>query len=418
MNANIIELPALLEWQRAVVDDPARFKVVCVGRRAGKSQMGVLMALAEGLSGGRCWIVLPTFPLTVPVWRVLKELCRQLPGCEIRESTLTVLFTGGGFVTLKSADAAGSLRGEGLSLVIVDEAALIGDEAIWFEQLRPALADRRGKAIFISTPAGAGSFFHRLFLLGLDPLEPDWHSWQLPTSVNPLIAPEEIEAARKSSTARVFGQEWLAEWNSEGANVFRNVRAVATAAPLDYALPGHSYSLGADFGRSGDFTVTSVFDLGTGAQVALDRYTGVPFEQQVARMKTMVARFRPLYFVAEANNFGQAVIELLQRQGVAVEPFITTNATKQILVDKMTLAFEQQVVKILPDEVQIGEFEAYREEKLPAGGRRFAAPGSGHDDCVIAGMLAWSKWIEGGPVDYSQTRFGKMDTDLSGLAAL
>jgi len=81
---------------------------------------------------------------------------------------------GGGPIAIKSADAPESLRGEGLDLLVLDEAAYILPD-VWDAALRPALSDRKGGAIFISTPAGY-NWFHEVYTRGCEGRD-DWQSW-------------------------------------------------------------------------------------------------------------------------------------------------------------------------------------------------------------------------------------------------
>ena len=54
-----------------------------------------------------------------------------------------------------------ALRGRSLAGVVLDEAAFMESE-VWFEVIRPALADKQGWALFISTPDGTASWFYDL----------------------------------------------------------------------------------------------------------------------------------------------------------------------------------------------------------------------------------------------------------------
>jgi len=78
--------------------------------------------------------------------------------------------------------------------------------------LRPALSDRQGKALFISTPKGR-NYFHRLWKRA--EAEPDWAAFRFPTSANPNIAPEEIEAAKALLPALIFAQEYEAQFTEQ-----------------------------------------------------------------------------------------------------------------------------------------------------------------------------------------------------------
>ncbi len=86
---------------------------------------------------------------------------------------------------------------------------------------------------------------------------------------------------------------------------------------------------------------------------------------------------------------GQPLIEQLQRDGLPVVPFMTTNATKAQIIDALALAFERGDIRILADPVQVAELQAYEMERLPSGLMRYGAPEGMHDDTVMALALAW-----------------------------
>lgn len=203
--------PRLHEGQRQVWHDPARFKVVCAGRRWGKSRTGGLKCIWSALQGERWWWVWPNFPNSEVGWRIIKRLGMQVPGADKREVTRLLTFPGGGWVQIKSADKPESLRSEGLDGVIVDEAAHTRKFLeVWEQSLRPALSDRLGDAWFISTPAGYNDFYE-LYRMGEDGAD-DWASFRFPTWANPFIDADEIEAARQDLPDLVFRQEYGAEF--------------------------------------------------------------------------------------------------------------------------------------------------------------------------------------------------------------
>lgn len=391
-----IALPPLHPLQQEIAEDGHRFKVAACGRRFGKTRLGVVLCVRAGLEGRRAWWVAPSFPLASVAWREARALARQVPGCLIRESERELLFPGplGGSVRVKSADSPDSLRGEGLDLVVVDEAAFVAD-AIWYECLRPALADRQGKAVFLSTPRGRNLFW-RLFGLGQDPAELEWKSWQAPTASNPFIEAAEIEAARAGMPERAFRQEFLADFVDDAGAVFRLIREAATAQRLERAVPGRSYVVGGDWGKSNDFTVFSVFDRDSGEMVALDRFNQIDYALQRRRLMALCQRFHPDVVVAEANSIGVPIIEQLQRDGLPVEPFTTSNASKALIIDALALAFEQRTIRILPEPALLAELEAFGMAPLAGGLTRYSAPEGMHDDCVISLALAWSACAVGG----------------------
>lgn len=178
---------------------------------------------------GRCWWVAPSFPQSSMAWRELKALADQIPGRVVREDARRITLPGGGEITMKSADAPDALRGDGLDLVVLDEAAFIQEE-VWTDAIRPALSDRKGGALLISTPNGY-NWFHNAFQRGQEG-RADWQSWQYPTSDNPLIDPAEIEAARDTLSSRTFAQEYEAAFVSiEGSLFKREWFQIVAAAP-------------------------------------------------------------------------------------------------------------------------------------------------------------------------------------------
>ena len=338
-------------------------------------------------AGGRAWWVAPTYPVAQVGWRLIRRMALQIPGAEVRQAERIATLPNGGEIQVRSADNPDSLRGEGLDFVVMDECAFIHEDA-WQEALRPALADRKGRALFISTPKGR-NWFWRLWQRCIDDHDHEWHGWQLPTAANPYIDPTEIEAARLGLPERIFAQEFLAQFLDDAGGVFRRVMDAATATPQDGMIGGHEYTFGVDWGRSNDFTAIAVLDVTTAELVALDRFNQIDYSLQLTRLTALYERFRPRAIVAEANSMGQPLIEQLQAAGLPVVPFTTTAASKQIAVDALALAFERGSIRIIPDPVLIAELQAYEAERLPSGMLRYGAPAGMHDDTVMALMLAW-----------------------------
>ena len=364
---------------------PARFKVLACGRRWGKTRLGVNECLDVAAGGGRAWWVAPSYKMSEVGWRPLRQIGTRV-GAEVRLGDRQVLLPGGGEVAVRSADNPQSLRGEGLDFLVMDECAFIAEDA-WIEALRPALSDRQGRAMFISTPKGM-NWFWRNWQRGRDGGADDWASWQFPTSGNPYIAATEIEAARDVMPERVFAQEYLAQFLDDAGGVFRRVMAAATATEQKPEA-GHQYVMGVDWGKSNDFTVLTVMDVTTRAVVCMDRFNQIDYAVQRGRLVALAERYRPSVILAESNAIGEPIIEQLQRDGLPVRAFQTTNATKAAIIESLALAFEQGSIKILNDPVLIGELQAYEMNRLPSGMTRYSAPEGLHDDTVMSLALAY-----------------------------
>ncbi len=216
--------------QRQVLAEAKRFNVLACGRRWGKSTLGVDRIVKPTLEGFPCGWFAPNYKNLLEAWRALQEALAPIITAR-NNAEYRLELRGGGSITMFSldGDVSDTVRGRAFKTVVVDEAAMVrGLRGIWENAIRPTLADHRGDALFLSTPRGMNDF--KLFFdRGQDPEREDWASWQMPTTTNPHIAVEEIEAARQDMTEAAFSQEFLAQFiNWEGA-VFRKVLECATA---------------------------------------------------------------------------------------------------------------------------------------------------------------------------------------------
>lgn len=372
--------------QRAVHSHAARFKILAAGRRWGKTRLGVHECLDVASRGGRAWWVAPSYKMSEVGWRPLRRMASKI-GAEIRKVDRIVELPNGGSVQVRSADDPDSLRGEGLDFVVLDECAFMKERA-WTEAIRPALSDRQGKALFISTPKGR-NFFWRLYQAGIASGE-EWMSFRYATRDNPYIPEAEIDAAKANLPERVYLQEYEAEFIDDAGGVFRGVMAAATADEQTARIDGHEYIFGVDWARFNDATVFAVVDATERACVYLDRMTNTDYGLQRTRLQALYERFIPGEVVAEYNSMGGPQVELLQDMGLPVREFTTTNATKKEVIDTLAHAFETGDIRILPDPVLIGELQAFEQDRTPAGNYKYSAPEGMHDDTVIALALAWN----------------------------
>ena len=150
--------------QREVYEAPQRFKVLCSGRRFGKTYLCIarLVNWAVEKPGRLCWYVTANYRMAKQIaWRQLKEMVPPSICIKRNESDLSIELTNGSIIALRGAENPDALRGVSLSALVVDEAAYVKQEA-WEMVLRPALSDQGGPAWFITTPSGL-NWFHDLW---------------------------------------------------------------------------------------------------------------------------------------------------------------------------------------------------------------------------------------------------------------
>ena len=211
----------LLPWQRNVWDDQARFKVVAAGRRTGKSRLAAWMLIVEALQAdrGHVWYVAPTQGQARDIiWQMLLELAHPVIESS-HVNNMQIKLVNGSTISLKGADRPETMRGVSLKFVVLDEYADMKPQV--FEQiLRPALADLKGKALFIGTPMGRNHFYD-LYEYGSTGKDSSFKSWHFTSFDNPLLDPQEIELAKQSMSSFAFRQEFLASFEAAQSDIFK-----------------------------------------------------------------------------------------------------------------------------------------------------------------------------------------------------
>lgn len=212
----------LLKWQQEVFKDTTRFKVVAAGRRCGKSRLSAVTLLIEALNcpeGSSVMYVAPTLGQARSIiWDLLHDLGRPV----IKSShvnNLEITLINGRKILVRGADNPDSLRGVSLTYLVLDECAFIKQD-VWEKILRAALSDKKGRALFISTPSGR-NWFYDTFKLGQSGEDHEWKSWHKTTADNETIDPKEIEAAKRTLSSFAFKQEYLSSFDTSGADVFK-----------------------------------------------------------------------------------------------------------------------------------------------------------------------------------------------------
>ena len=341
-----IRVTGLHSGQAEVAASTARYRVLCCGRRWGKTRLAVGLALFEAMNGGRVWWVAPTSKLAGIGWRELLRYARRVPGVEKRLTEKLLTFPSGGSLQVRTAGEPGGLRGEGLDFVVYDEAAM-GPEESWNAELRPALTDRHGRALIISTPKGRNSWFYRLWLRGQQP-GGEWKSWRFPTASNPTIPDleAELKEAESEMPLDVFEQEFLAEFNDAGTSPFKQADIEAMADGWEglsmRGQPDRDYVTAWDIGYRGDATVGLTIDTTRVPYqvITFDREVRMPTPAQQSMIEGRTKAY-PGVSVVEENN----ALALIDNLNVRVTPFVTTARSKVKALQALAMLLERGALK-------------------------------------------------------------------------
>ncbi len=303
--------------QMKITKDKTRFKVLACGRRWGKTRMCSQIAIEKGFKGKRVWWVAPTYQVARLGWREVVGVVSQFPTpVTVKEGAMVVEFKSGGFIAFKSADAPDNLRGEGLDYLIMDEADFVKGE-VWEQVLRPALSDRKGGAIFISTPKVENGWFHKMFKKGQTGEDPEIKSWQFSSYDNPFMDPKELNKIREDTPSITFRQEYMAEFiGAVGARV-QAAWLKYEDVPTPESRKGWKIALGADLAISekstADYTAVAVMGRSLDGiihvlEVARDRLS---FAEQIKFIKRIADKWDVDYIGIEDVAYQRALIQQL-----------------------------------------------------------------------------------------------------------
>lgn len=176
----------------------ARFKLPVCGRRFGKSMMtGKDVQTQLLVPNKRIWIVGPTYDLGEKEFRVIWDdmIVKLGMGREPqvkkaynkKQGNMFIEFPWNTRLEVRSAERPDNLVGESLDYVVMSEAAKHSRET-WERYIQPALSDRRGGAVFGTTPEGM-NWLYDLWQYGQDPSFKEFESWRYPSWENLHVYP-------------------------------------------------------------------------------------------------------------------------------------------------------------------------------------------------------------------------------------
>lgn len=252
--------------QSSIAKSRKRFRVVCCGRRFGKTSLAIVeMAGKAYTQRGRqvCYIA-PTYQQARDIaWVQLLEVCKPIT-VKVNETRLEITVQtqdkGKSSISLRGWEAVETLRGQAFDFIVIDEVASMRDwEDKWNTVIRPTLTDRSGEVLFISTPKGFNHFY-KLFNMANDPVKgSDYESFHFSSYDNPFIPKSELDKARNEITEDQFGQEYMADFRKQEGLVYkefdRNIHLYEGDVPRRIEF----FMAGVDFGFTNPCAVPHIY---------------------------------------------------------------------------------------------------------------------------------------------------------------
>jgi hypothetical protein len=146
--------------------------------------------------------------------------------------------------------------------------------------------------------------------------------------------------------------------------------------------------MGVDLGKYQDFTVIDVLDGTTGQVVHHDRFGDIDWTLQKSRIIHTAHQWQNPHVLIDSTGLGDPIFDDLQRAGLWVDGYKFTSVSKQHLIERLMVAFEQGQITIPADDQLINELQAFEYKIGPTGRMSYSAPSGLHDDCVMALALA------------------------------
>lgn len=240
----------LHQTQSEIAKDRHRFRVICCGRRWGKTTLAVEEIKGLALSkNAKIAYIAPTYQQARDIaWSMLvKELKPIIKKLNESRLELEVRNTkkGTSLIQLRGWEAIETLRGQAFDFIVIDEVAMMRNFWLnWQEVIRPTLTDTRGEVMFISTPKGFNHFYD---LFNEEQKDQDYKSFHFTSYDNPHIPQDELNKAKEEIPEDRFAQEYMADFRKTEGLVFKEFsrdKHVTTKFPETYT----DTILGIDFG--------------------------------------------------------------------------------------------------------------------------------------------------------------------------
>lgn len=395
---HITGLP-LFKRQREIADfilkSEAKYHIINASRQSGKSTLLQQYSLFHNLNkkNSQTLYICPTYSLAKNSFNNI--LINLIDSGVIKNNSITEMyieFINNSKISFKSSESDASIRGLTCDLLIVDEAAFINGETFNAVMRPTTSAKKDAKVLLASTPKGK-NWFYNLALEGMSDQNTNYTYNYSNYKDNKYFDLLEVDDARKMLPEQIFKQEYLAEFIEDSGSVFTNLNKAATIDKfLDGPVAGDKYYCGIDLARIKDFTV-AIFLNQKREVVYIYRDQLKDWSIIITNIINLLKKFNAQVYI-ECNSIGDPIIEQIKKQykSGSVHPFLTTNKSKQEIIDKLVYIFNTEGIKIPSPTLfeplynELGAFSFTYNKKTR--NISYGAPSYAHDDCCISLALA------------------------------
>lgn len=375
--------PPIYEYQRAILDSPARFTVCEAATKVGKTASHIIWLFEQPLvlnlkPGQKVWWIAPVYSQAEVAFSRMKSQVNDRSFFKVNESKLKLTYPTGAECHFKSADNPDNLYGDDVFAFVFDEFTRARETA--WHALRTTITATNARGKFIGNVKGRKNWGHQLAMKAKAG-QSGYEYFKLTAydAVNAgLLDISEIEDARRDLPEAVFKELYLAEASEDGSNPFGLQFITQCEYPLSTNPP---VCYGIDLAKSVDWTVI----------VGLDKHGSVCyFDRFQSDWRTTVQKIialPPAPMKLDSTGVGDPIVEEVQRSRPDAQGFKFTQYTKQQIMEGLAVGIQNRKLTILSgvmkDELSEFEFEYTRT------GVKYTAPEGMHDDTVCALALAY-----------------------------
>lgn len=279
------------------------------------------------------WVLSKSYKTVTPALRAFQKALKKAGlvkgrDYEFNKTERVFEFPDGTLVEFKTADDPDNLRGPGLHILWIEEAAMLPDAEAW-NVIRPALSDTLGLLIATTTPKGRNWYWDEFW----QKLEADPHQFRVEyTSIdNPHFAREEWEYALQTYHPLMFRQEYMGSFDAMAGVALagdwlhyyvigqqRIDEDDVTLVPKDGKLNLRTFmAIDPATGEGDDsFAMALVGVEEDNSQAYLlktFRDSEIKFPEQIDKIQEWALRYRPERIGVESNAFQRVMVQQLQR---------------------------------------------------------------------------------------------------------
>jgi len=381
----------LFPKQKDIIDctlkSKSRYVSICASRQFSKSTILENILMYRSLNEKKCksLYITPTYGLSK---LVMNKLYSNLIDAGVvksfNKSDNLISFINGSEIFFRSSTNPDNVRGLSVHYCFIDEAAFMSDD-IW-NVSRPTLNVIGKQMILTSTPRGKTGFFYSSCQQGISGNENYLYLFGH-YSDNPFYNKDEVKDAQLTLPESIFQQEYNAIFLDGGGSVFGNITSCADIHSFKgYANEG-PYSIGIDLGRQSDFTVVTVLNKNSEV-VEIFRINQQDWNTIIEKINSTIKKYPSASVLCETNGIGDVVFDMLRKSNGNIRPFLTTNESKNEIIEELIHAFQTGGIHIPTQQLfqpLHSELNTYTFQYSPRTRRIIynSLPGF-HDDCIMS----------------------------------